>query len=71
MIPGGCANAFLTLSNDTVIHYYMNQFFEDQDKRTYKGFRYNDKFFNIKWPIKPLIISKKDKLYKNFDLANL
>ena len=30
------------------------------------GIRYDDPFFDIKWPVKPKIISKKDKVIKNF-----
>ena len=70
LIPAGCANAFLTLNSNTVIQYYMSEIFEDQNKKLYKGFRYDDPFFNIKWPFKPKIFSKKDKSYKNFNSKN-
>ena len=33
-----------------------------------KGIRYNDKFFSIKWPHKPKIISKKDLNIRDFVL---
>jgi len=71
LIPAGCANAFLTTSKNAIIHYYMNQFYEDQNIGKYKGFKYDDKFFNIKWPIKPRVISAKDKLYQKFDLSEI
>jgi dTDP-4-dehydrorhamnose 3,5-epimerase len=57
LVPGGCANAFLTLGDDTIVHYYMNDYFKPE---TYSGFRYNDPFFSIKWPFEPKNISKKD-----------
>lgn len=57
LVPGGCANAFLTLEDDTIIHYYMSDFF---DQSTYTGFRYNDPAFKIEWPFEPKIISQKD-----------
>ena len=63
VIPKGCANAFLTLENNTIVHYYMNDFYK---KGSYGGFSYKDSSLNIKWPILPLIISKKDRSYKNF-----
>ena len=68
LIPAGCANAFLTTSNNTTIHYYMSSIFEKENKDKYKGFRFNDNFFNIKWPIKINVISKKDKSYKDYNL---
>jgi len=67
-VPDGCANAYLTLENNTIIHYYMGNFY---DKKSYSGFRYNDDFFKIKWPFKPKVISKKDNEYQNFDLNQL
>ena len=71
LIPAGCANAFLTTSENTIIHYYMNQFYEDQIISKYRGFKYDDKFFDVKWPIKPMIISTKDRFYKKFDLTKI
>lgn len=63
IIPPLCANAFLTLENNTLIHYYMGDHFE---KNKYKGFRYNDPAFNIKWPFKPKVINTRDNSYKDF-----
>ena len=66
-IPSGCANGFLTLENDTLVHYYMDNFFSKNSK-VYKGFRFDDPLFKIKYRKQPLIISKKDKKYKNITL---
>ncbi len=66
-IPVGCANAFLTLEDDTRIHYYMNDFF----KTTSLGFRYNDPLFSIPWPFEPAVISQQDLNYPNLDLEAL
>ena len=62
IIPPSCANAFLTLEKNTLIHYYMGDFFE---KNKYKGFRYNDPSFKIKWPFKPEVINIRDDSYKD------
>ena len=43
----------------------MSEFFI---KKNDGGIRYNDKFFDIKWPIKPKIISEKDKNFKDFEI---
>jgi dTDP-4-dehydrorhamnose 3,5-epimerase len=67
LIPVGCANAFLTLENNTWIHYYMNDFFTTDSL----GFRYNDPAFQISWPVKPEHMSEKDRNYTDLDLNNL
>ena len=46
-----------------MIHYYMGDYF---DNKKYKGFRYDDPSFKIKWPFKPIVINKRDKGYKDF-----
>ena len=66
IIPPNCANAFLTLENNTLIHYYMGDYFE---KSKYMGFRYNDPSFKIKWPFKPKIINYRDNNYEDFKLS--
>tara|TARA_X000000368_G_C22763534_1_gene593894 strand:+ start:125 stop:655 length:531 start_codon:yes stop_codon:yes gene_type:complete len=65
IIPPMCANAFLTLEKNTLIHYYMGDYFE---KNKYKGFRYNDPMFNVKWPFKPKLINFRDNNYKDLKL---
>ena len=63
LISKNCATAYLTLSDDTLVFYYMSDFFKKE-----KGFglRYDDPRLNIKWPHKPKIISKKDFNLKSF-----
>ena len=56
-VPAGCANAFLTMSENTIVHYYMGDSFSPD---TYHGIRYNDPMFSVDWPCEPKIISKKD-----------
>jgi len=63
-IPVGCANGYLTLKDDTTILYYMSEFYSPE---AYRGFRYNDKLFDFKWPGEPVIISDKDRTYPDFD----
>ncbi len=65
-VPAGCANAFLTLSENTVVQYYMGDYFKPE---TYSGFRYDDPFFNIPWPHTPIVISDKDSSFQNFSLG--
>ena len=63
-IPKGCANAWMTLEENTIIHYYMGSFYEPGFDR---GIRFNDDFFKIKWPYKPKLISEKDLSYPDFN----
>lgn len=61
-IPPGCANAFLTLEKNTIIHYLMTDFYKPE---TYERFNYKSKEIKIKWPAKPVVISLQDKNAKN------
>ena len=60
-IPKGCANAFLTLENNTLIHYYCSNSYNPKFE---SGVLFNDPVLKIKWPFKPLHISEKDKSHK-------
>ena len=62
-IPKGCANAFLTLKNNSIIHYYCSNNYDPKNER---GIRFDDPFFSFKWPIKIKHISKKDRSHFNF-----
>lgn len=63
IVPPSCANAILTLKHNTILHYYMGDYF---NKKQYMGIRYDDKFFKIKWPFKPKIINERDRNYPDF-----
>ena len=62
-VPSGCANAFLTLEDNTIVHYYMNDFYNPS---SYKGIRYNDPTFSFEWPHELKIISEKDLNFSDF-----
>jgi dTDP-4-dehydrorhamnose 3,5-epimerase len=63
-VPAGCANAYLTLEPDTVVHYYMSEHYEPG---SYRGFHYADPSFSFDWPAAPRVISEKDKSLPNLD----
>jgi dTDP-4-dehydrorhamnose 3,5-epimerase len=69
-VPTGCANGFLTLKNNTLVHYYMDNY-HNKKKLVYKGIRYNDPFFKIKIQRLPAVISKYDQNLDNFFLKKL
>ncbi len=62
-VPMGCANAYLTLEDNTWIFYYHSEFYTPDAEA---GIRYNSSFFKFDWPVEPLIISEKDKNLPDF-----
>ncbi len=58
LIPRGFAHGYITLKKNSTIVYLVDANYSPIAE---KGIRYNDKRINIKWPIKPKYISKKDK----------
>jgi len=62
-VPPGCANAYLTLEDNTWILYYHSEFYSPGAEG---GICYNDPFFQFKWPADPVIISEKDRNYPAF-----
>jgi dTDP-4-dehydrorhamnose 3,5-epimerase len=63
LVPGGCANAWMTLVPNTRIVYLVSSSY---DKARERGFRYNDPYFGIPWPVEPKFISDKDLSWPNF-----
>lgn len=62
-LPQRCANAYLTLQDDTWIFYYHSNFYTPAAEA---GIRYNDPMFRFRWPHEPKVVSEKDKTYSNF-----
>ena len=62
-IPPGCANAFLTLEDNCLIHYYCSAAYAPKAE---KGIRFNDPAFNFSWPFEPKVISEKDSSHPDF-----
>ena len=65
IVPKGCANAFITLKNNTIVHYITNKKY---NKKLERGMRYDDPEFKIKWPQIPKHISKKDLSWKFYNI---
>jgi dTDP-4-dehydrorhamnose 3,5-epimerase len=58
-VPKGFANAFVVLSDeDALILYYLNGAWMPEME---SGIIWNDPELNIKWPVIPSVISKKDR----------
>ena len=56
-VPPGCANAYLTMNSNTIVHYYMSEIYAPA---SYVGFRFDDPTFAFCWPAAPRLISDKD-----------
>ena len=65
-IAPGCANAFLTLEDESLIHYYCSQPYTPSAER---GIRYNDPAFGFEWPFDPAVISEKDMNHPDYQQA--
>ena len=65
-VAPGCANAFLTLKDDSIIQYYCSESYAPAHER---GVRFDDPLFSFKWPRKPAFISDKDLNHPDFKTA--
>ena len=66
-VPSGCANAYITLKDNTWLLYYHSQYYKNNFE---DSIRYNDPYFKFKWPKKPRVISKKDLNILDFNIKN-
>ena len=62
-VPEGFAHAYYTYSDLSIIYYKLSNYYHPEYE---DGLLWNDKFLNIRWPIKKPIISKKDNNLKSF-----
>jgi dTDP-4-dehydrorhamnose 3,5-epimerase len=58
LIPKGFAHGSQSLKDNSEILYFLSEFYSPEYE---SGVRWDDPFFNIKWPIKNPILSEKDK----------
>jgi dTDP-4-dehydrorhamnose 3,5-epimerase len=66
-IPKGFAHGFITLEPNSQLLYLMTESYRPGYER---GYRYDDPVFNIKWPMKPKVISERDKNLPTFEFAH-
>lgn len=62
-IPQGCAHGFITLADDTTVHYQISTVHHPESAR---GVRYDDPAFGIDWPLEPVVIADRDRRYPIF-----
>ena len=62
-IPEDLAHGFLTLEDNTEVHYQMSEFYYPEHA---SGIRWNDASFSVKWPAEIRSISERDRSYPDF-----
>jgi dTDP-4-dehydrorhamnose 3,5-epimerase len=62
-IPEGFAHGYQTIEPNSEVFYLVSQFYSSASER---GVRWNDKAFNISWPLANPILSIKDQSYPDF-----
>ena len=62
-VPEGCAHGFLTLEDDSEVHYQISQFYAPTAAR---GIRWDDPAFGITWPGEVVVMNDRDRAYPDF-----
>ena len=60
-IPKGFAHGYLSLASENIVLYYMTNY---RNAESEGGIVWNDKMLKIKYPVKKIKVSKKDKKLK-------
>jgi dTDP-4-dehydrorhamnose 3,5-epimerase len=66
-VPEGFAHGYITLEDDTSIHYMVTEYYTPNAET---GVRFDDAAFNIQWPIIPILVSEKDLAHPAFTLKS-
>lgn len=62
-VPKGFAHGFITMEPNSEVLYFVSQKYSKELER---GIRWNDPQFNIRWPIKPEVISERDSCHPDY-----
>jgi dTDP-4-dehydrorhamnose 3,5-epimerase len=62
-VPEGCAHGYLTLRDDSEVHYLVSEVYAPQSER---GVRWDDPAFAIEWPGPVRVISEKDRAHPDY-----
>lgn len=57
-VPEGFAHGFQTLADNTEVFYQISEVYRPEYAR---GVRWNDPLFGIRWPIRDMVISERDR----------
>tara|TARA_Y100001936_G_scaffold247234_1_gene292679 strand:+ start:1409 stop:1948 length:540 start_codon:yes stop_codon:yes gene_type:complete len=67
LVASGCATGFMTLEDDTIVHYQMGDVYRPD---LYTGFRYDDPDLGVEWPAEPAVVSERDRALGSFRSAS-
>ena len=67
-VPENFAHGFITLEDNSEVYYMVTEFY---NKNAEEGIRWNDPAFDIHWPQKVKVITKKDDNHPNFNINNI
>jgi dTDP-4-dehydrorhamnose 3,5-epimerase len=62
-VPQGCAHGYLSLEPDSTVEYLISEFYHPE---VAGGIRWNDPFFNVRWPAEPAVINARDATYPDY-----
>lgn len=62
-VPEGIAHGYISLENDTEMHYMINTPYVPEAAR---GVRWDDPAFRVEWPMEPVRISDRDRGFALF-----
>jgi dTDP-4-dehydrorhamnose 3,5-epimerase len=60
-VPEGFAHGFITLTDNSVVHYQISEFHHPESAR---GVRWDDPTLGIEWPRPPAVISARDQSFE-------
>ena len=63
LLPSGYAHGYMSLEDNSQIIYVMDKPYSSSSA---SGYRWDDKAFDITWPISPKYISDKDMNWEDF-----
>lgn len=63
LIPKGCAHGFQTLKPNSLVEYFVTEYYSAVHER---GIAWNDSCFKIKWPVKKVHVSERDRKWQPF-----
>jgi dTDP-4-dehydrorhamnose 3,5-epimerase len=62
-VPQGCAHGYLSLEPDSTVEYLISEFYHPE---VAGGIRWNDPFFNVRWPAEPVVMNGRDATYPDY-----
>jgi dTDP-4-dehydrorhamnose 3,5-epimerase len=67
-VPGGCAHGYLSLEPDSTVEYLISEFYHPE---VAGGLRWDDPFFQIRWPREPSVMNARDRSWPDFKPSEL